>query len=114
MGCALPSIRITSWPGGVSARSRNIQRCGMKLRVTPLSGLYSRIFIWAEFPIWGPGLNACRTVHVGFGPTHFPGRLVADSKTSGISRLYIIEHFPGPDHYPSNELNAVQTGALPE
>src|SRR5260221_14560201 len=45
MGCALPSISTTSWPAGVSARSRNIQRCGMKLRVTPLSGLYSKIFI---------------------------------------------------------------------
>src|SRR5258706_15671579 len=45
MGCALPSISTTSWPAGVSACSRNIQRCGMKLRVTPLSGLYSKIFI---------------------------------------------------------------------
>jgi len=42
-----PSINNTSWPGGVSACRRNIQRCGMKLRVTPLSGLYSRIFIAA-------------------------------------------------------------------
>ena len=36
---ALPSMRITSCPAGVSAWRRNIQRCGMKLRVTPLSGL---------------------------------------------------------------------------
>src|SRR5688500_4672902 len=35
----------TSWPGGVMACRRNIQRCGMKLRVTPLSGWYSKIFI---------------------------------------------------------------------
>src|SRR5215469_2843484 len=48
MGCALPSINNTSWPGGVSACRRNIQRCGMKLRVTPLSGLYSRIFIYSH------------------------------------------------------------------
>src|SRR5215472_13439921 len=45
MDCALPSISTTSWPGGVSACSKNIQRCGMKLRVTPLSGLYNKIFI---------------------------------------------------------------------
>src|SRR5580658_5193634 len=45
IGRALPSINTTSWPGGVSACSRNIQRWGMKLRVTPLSGLYSKIFI---------------------------------------------------------------------
>jgi len=48
MGCALPSINNTSWLGGVNACRRNIQRCGMKLRVTPLSGLYSRIFIAAD------------------------------------------------------------------
>src|SRR5882757_5630126 len=45
MGCALPSISTTSCPGGVSAFSRNIQRCGIKLRVTPLSGLYSKILM---------------------------------------------------------------------
>ena len=51
MGCALPSIRSTSCPAGVSACSRNIHRCGMKLRVTPLSGLYSRIRI--SFSVYG-------------------------------------------------------------
>src|SRR5712664_291282 len=45
MGCALPSINNTSCPAGVRAFSRNIQRWGMKLRVTPLSGLYSKILI---------------------------------------------------------------------
>src|SRR6267378_2935476 len=43
MGCALPSISTTSWPSGVSDCSRNIQRWGIKLRVTPLSGLYSNM-----------------------------------------------------------------------
>ena len=38
MGCVLPSISSTSWSGGVSDCSRNIHRCGMKFRVTPLSG----------------------------------------------------------------------------
>src|SRR5271169_1524864 len=47
MGLALPSISSTSCPGGVSDWSRNIHRCGMKLRVTPLSGLYSRILMTA-------------------------------------------------------------------
>ena len=36
---ALPSMRITSCSFGVSDWRRNIQRCGIKLRVTPLSGL---------------------------------------------------------------------------
>src|SRR2546430_14100948 len=44
-GLALPSISSTSCSGGVSAFSKNIHRCGMKLRVTPLSGLYRRMFI---------------------------------------------------------------------
>src|SRR5262249_36544441 len=38
-------MRNTSCSFGVSALSRNIQRCGMKLRVTPLSGLYRRMFM---------------------------------------------------------------------
>src|SRR5215204_4579014 len=42
---ALPSIRITSCPEGVKDWSRNIHKCGIKLRVTPLSGLYNSIFI---------------------------------------------------------------------
>ena len=42
-------MRMTSWPGGVIDWRRNIQRCGMKLRVTPLSGLYSSIFKWPFF-----------------------------------------------------------------
>jgi hypothetical protein len=33
----------------VSDCRRNIQRCGMKLRLTPLSGLYSRILIWMPY-----------------------------------------------------------------
>src|SRR5215469_12978451 len=45
IGCAFPSIRYTSCSGGVRAFRRNIHRCGMKFRVTPLSGLYRRIFI---------------------------------------------------------------------
>src|SRR5882762_5938056 len=49
MGCALPSISTTSCPAGVRAFSRNIQRCGMKLRVTPLSGLYSKILMQPSF-----------------------------------------------------------------
>ena len=39
IGCAFPSISKTSWPDGVSACNKNIHKCGMKLRVTPLSGL---------------------------------------------------------------------------
>src|SRR6266852_155920 len=46
MGCALPSISSTSCPEGVNACKRNIHKCGMKFRVTPLSGLYSRIRIF--------------------------------------------------------------------
>src|SRR5437016_10094531 len=46
IGCAFPSIKKTRWSGGVSAFSKNIQRCGMKFRVTPLSGLYRRMFIF--------------------------------------------------------------------
>src|SRR6266403_256413 len=53
-GFALPSISKTSCPGGVRPLSRNIHRCGMKFFVTPLSGLYKRIFIF-RFP--GPGLS---------------------------------------------------------
>jgi hypothetical protein len=37
---------LKQWrPGGVSACSKNIHKCGMKFRVTPLSGLYSKMFI---------------------------------------------------------------------
>src|SRR6266550_9519278 len=52
MGLALPSISKTSWPGGVSPLSRNIHRCGMKFLVTPLSGLYNRIFIFSISSSW--------------------------------------------------------------
>src|SRR5215510_1950311 len=38
-------MRNTSCSFGVSALSRNIHRCGIKLRVTPLSGLYRRMFM---------------------------------------------------------------------
>src|SRR5262249_30931998 len=38
-------MRNTSCSFGVSALRRNIQRCGMKLRVTALSGLYRRMFM---------------------------------------------------------------------
>src|SRR4051794_31005738 len=44
MGCVFPSMSSTSWPAGVSDCNRNIHKCGMKFWVTPLSGLYSRIF----------------------------------------------------------------------
>src|SRR5579863_4235787 len=50
IGRAFPSISKTSWPGGVRVCRRNIQRCGIKFRVTPLSGLYSKILI-ASSPI---------------------------------------------------------------
>jgi hypothetical protein len=49
-------MRMTSWPVGVRVCNRNIQRWGMKLRVTPLSGLYKSIFIrlfLAEFHFRG-------------------------------------------------------------
>src|SRR5208282_6210801 len=38
-------MRNTLCPGGVSDFRRNIQRCGMKLLVISLSGLYRRMFI---------------------------------------------------------------------
>src|SRR5450759_1005706 len=53
IGWVLPSISTTSLPGGVSDCSRNIQRCGMKFWVTPLSGLYSRIFKGLPVPLPG-------------------------------------------------------------
>src|SRR5258708_11027058 len=73
MGCAFPSIRITSWQGGVSDRRRNIQRCGIKLRVTPLSGLYKRIFIRAESPFLDPAQEPTRISDGVYDSSHLPG-----------------------------------------
>jgi hypothetical protein len=50
----LPSTRKTSWPSGVSDLSRNIQRWGIKLLVTSLSGLYSKMFIQTPQPRTSP------------------------------------------------------------
>src|SRR2546426_10898968 len=71
IGCAFPSMRKTSCSGGVRLLSKNIQRCGMKLRVTPLSGLYSRMFI--EFVPCAEGLCTGRAEHLVVIQEMLPG-----------------------------------------
>ena len=78
IGWAFPSIKNTLCSGGVRLLSKNIQRCGMKLRVTPLSGLYSRMFIefvpCAEGPVYRTGRTPRR--HTGDAPRTYQSSII--------------------------------------